>query len=231
MESLEAIAASHARHGHIQEVILQNFVPHPRYYGREVADIADEAASERWAGDGSPLGDEEAHAVVGVRSDPRGHEAAGRGDEAAHARRRHPDPAEPRRVVGRAGRGGRHRPRRPVGQRRPHLARARLPEPASGPKAPRPAGLRSDRAPLRLPAVPRPGVDGAGRARRRQAQVLELHPAPRLRAAHGQGRRSGAGAGGDRARAARAGAERGRAGGAVRRDAPRGDRGDARRRR
>src|SRR4249920_1113089 len=26
--SLEAIAASHSRHGHIQEVILQNFVPH-----------------------------------------------------------------------------------------------------------------------------------------------------------------------------------------------------------
>ena len=31
--SLEALAAVHARHGHIQEVILQNFVPHPRYYG------------------------------------------------------------------------------------------------------------------------------------------------------------------------------------------------------
>jgi FO synthase len=59
VESLEAIAASHARHGHIQEVILQNFVPHPRYYGREVADIADEAAKERWSGDGSPLGNEE----------------------------------------------------------------------------------------------------------------------------------------------------------------------------
>ena len=46
--SLEALAASHARHGHIQEVILQNYVPHPRYYGQEVADIADEAAKRRW---------------------------------------------------------------------------------------------------------------------------------------------------------------------------------------
>jgi len=46
--SLEALAASHARHGHLQEVILQNFVPHPRYYGREVADIADKAARHRW---------------------------------------------------------------------------------------------------------------------------------------------------------------------------------------
>ena len=46
--SLEAIAASHQRHGHIQEVILQNFVPHPRYYGQEVADIADVASTNRW---------------------------------------------------------------------------------------------------------------------------------------------------------------------------------------
>src|SRR3954463_4269360 len=36
--SLEALAAVQGRHGHIQEVILQNFVPHPRYYGREVAE-------------------------------------------------------------------------------------------------------------------------------------------------------------------------------------------------
>jgi FO synthase len=48
-EALEAIAAVHAEYGHIQEVILQNFVPHPRYYGAEVADIADEASRERWA--------------------------------------------------------------------------------------------------------------------------------------------------------------------------------------
>jgi FO synthase len=46
--SLEALAAVHARHGHLQEVILQNFVPHPRYYGQEVADIAEEAAERRW---------------------------------------------------------------------------------------------------------------------------------------------------------------------------------------
>ncbi len=47
-ESLEAIAALHAEHGHIQEVILQNFVPHQRYYGQEPARIADEAAREYW---------------------------------------------------------------------------------------------------------------------------------------------------------------------------------------
>ncbi|MGH2984176.1 MAG: 7,8-didemethyl-8-hydroxy-5-deazariboflavin synthase subunit CofG, partial [Solirubrobacterales bacterium] len=47
--SLEALAEVRERHGHIQELILQNFVPHPRYYGREVAEIADAAARERWA--------------------------------------------------------------------------------------------------------------------------------------------------------------------------------------
>jgi FO synthase len=52
VESLEALAASHRRHGHLQEVILQNFVAHPRYYGAEVADIAEEAAQERWKGEG-----------------------------------------------------------------------------------------------------------------------------------------------------------------------------------
>jgi FO synthase len=49
VESLEALAAVHERHGHLQEVILQNFVPHPRYYGRDVAEIADQSARDRWA--------------------------------------------------------------------------------------------------------------------------------------------------------------------------------------
>jgi FO synthase len=48
-DSLDELARIHARHGHIQEVILQNFVPHPDYYGREPAEIADAAARERWA--------------------------------------------------------------------------------------------------------------------------------------------------------------------------------------
>ena len=48
MQSLEALAAVHAEHGHLQEVILQNFVPHQRYYGEEPAKIADEAAREYW---------------------------------------------------------------------------------------------------------------------------------------------------------------------------------------
>src|SRR3954465_10009398 len=35
--ALKALAAVHAEHGHLQEVILQNFVPHASYYGREPA--------------------------------------------------------------------------------------------------------------------------------------------------------------------------------------------------
>ena len=52
VESLEALADLHREYGHLQEVILQNFVPHPRYYGQEVADIADESSRKRWQEDG-----------------------------------------------------------------------------------------------------------------------------------------------------------------------------------
>ncbi len=57
MDSLAALAEQHGRHGHIQEVILQNFVPHQRYYGEEPAEIADAAAREYWrtgVADGRP---------------------------------------------------------------------------------------------------------------------------------------------------------------------------------
>jgi len=46
--SLEALAAVNAEFGHLQEVILQNFVPHRRYYGEEPAQIAGEAAERFW---------------------------------------------------------------------------------------------------------------------------------------------------------------------------------------
>ena len=47
-QALEALAAVHAEFGHLQELILQNFVPHQSYYGREPAEIADAAAGEYW---------------------------------------------------------------------------------------------------------------------------------------------------------------------------------------
>jgi FO synthase len=50
--ALEALAEVHGEHGHLQEVILQNFVPHPRYYGAEPAEIAD--AAQRSQAHGEP---------------------------------------------------------------------------------------------------------------------------------------------------------------------------------
>ncbi|MDO8189597.1 5-amino-6-(D-ribitylamino)uracil--L-tyrosine 4-hydroxyphenyl transferase CofH, partial [Conexibacter sp. CPCC 205706] len=55
--SLEALAGVHREYGHIQEVILQNFVPHDRYYGQDVGRIADQAAKDYWrtgVADGRP---------------------------------------------------------------------------------------------------------------------------------------------------------------------------------
>ena len=49
MAALGALAAVHAEHGHLQEVILQNFVPHDSYHGQEPAQIADAAARRRWS--------------------------------------------------------------------------------------------------------------------------------------------------------------------------------------
>jgi FO synthase len=48
LAALEALAELQREYGHLQEVILQNFVPHQSYYGREPAQIADAAASEYW---------------------------------------------------------------------------------------------------------------------------------------------------------------------------------------
>jgi FO synthase len=45
MAGLEALAGFE----NLQEVILQNFVPHRRYYGEEPADLAEAAARRRWA--------------------------------------------------------------------------------------------------------------------------------------------------------------------------------------
>ncbi len=44
VDALRRIAESHDRYGHIQEVILQNYVPHPNYYGHDVGEIADHTA-------------------------------------------------------------------------------------------------------------------------------------------------------------------------------------------
>ena len=52
--SLEALAELQREYGHIQEVILQNFVAHPRYYGAEPAEIAERSQA---AGPDTPTPD------------------------------------------------------------------------------------------------------------------------------------------------------------------------------
>jgi FO synthase len=71
VESLEALAKLHERYGHLQEIILQNFVPHPRYYGAEVAEIADQASRRRWGGESdAPAGATDGEAPAGASDSP-----------------------------------------------------------------------------------------------------------------------------------------------------------------
>lgn len=46
--SLEALGAVQREFGHLQEVILQNFVPHRRYYGEDTGAVATDAAERYW---------------------------------------------------------------------------------------------------------------------------------------------------------------------------------------
>ncbi len=81
MAALEALAGF----GHLQEVILQNFVPHRRYYGEEPAEIATEAAEAYWRTglhDGPDVPAPAWSSPVTVD----GHGAAGAGGAAADAR-------------------------------------------------------------------------------------------------------------------------------------------------
>jgi len=55
VQALGALAEVHAEHGHLQEVILQNFVPHPRYYGAEPAEIADAAQQAGESGEAAAM--------------------------------------------------------------------------------------------------------------------------------------------------------------------------------
>ena len=194
VESLEALARSHERHGHLQEVILQNFVPHPRYYGREVADIADQAARERWAEAGPPGANLEAPGRgPGLRA-ARGELSSQLGDRGHRSglirecKRLMPDVGVqvPPNLsdwwaelveAGATDLGG-------LSANGDHISPEHaFPSPASGAQGAGAEGVCADRAALRLPAVHGPRVDGAGGPRRDQAQVLELHPAARVRAA------------------------------------------------
>jgi FO synthase len=135
MAALEALAGF----GHLQEVILQNFVPHRRYYGEEPADIATERPRAYWR-----TGLHEGPTCPrrhGRRRSPSRTWSASSPRRAADARGRHPDPAEPRRLVAAARRAGATdlggcRPtattsRPSTRSRRPHQVRKRLARTAS----------------------------------------------------------------------------------------------------
>ena len=119
MAALEALAGF----DHLQEVILQNFVPHRRYYGEEPAEIATEAAEAYWRTglhDGPDVPAPAWSSPVTVEDMERLVREARR----LLPGRRDPGPAEPGGLVAAARRGRRDRPRRPERERRPHLARA-----------------------------------------------------------------------------------------------------------
>ena len=136
--ALRALAAVHAEHGHLQEVILQNFVPHRRYYGEEPAEIATEAA-ERVLAHGPAGAGRRAGPGLGHAGHARRDARAGGAARELHAGRRRAGAAQPGRLVARARRRRRDRPRRPQRQRRPHLARAPVPLAAPGAPAARAA--------------------------------------------------------------------------------------------
>jgi FO synthase len=66
-EALDVLAEINSRHGHIQEVIIQNFVPHDSYYGEDVGELADAASARFWeSGIGEPSGAELPDWATGV---------------------------------------------------------------------------------------------------------------------------------------------------------------------
>ncbi len=93
MASIAKLAELHEQHGHLQEVILQNFVPHQNYYGREPAQIAGDAAQEYWRTGVEPWAPE-CSARVGQRRQSRRPQAPHRRDQEADAGHRNPGAAQ-----------------------------------------------------------------------------------------------------------------------------------------
>ena len=215
MASLEALAGF----DHLQEVILQNFVPHRRYYGEEPAEIATEAAEGYWR---TGLARRAGSTTRPTWANPVTIDDMKR--LIAETRRLMPDvgiQVPPNladwwpELVAR----GRDRPRRPVGQRRPHLARA--PVPVAAPRCASGSPPTASRSPSAC-ASTRSTSTRSGMAPR----VLEVIRAPAT-ASFMPRRRGGALRPGTIERARDGPALAGGARGAVRREPARGDRGHA----
>ena len=175
LAALRAIAASHARHGHVQEVIVQNFLPKPGTSmapGRRLP-ARGPAVGHRRGAPGAPARGPRPGAAQPLR---RSRPAAGRGHRRLGRRvPGHGRPREPRaglagaRRAARGHRGGRAHPRPPAD---------RLPAVRARPRAlagPGPALRRARRLRCRGPGPRRLVVlgwreppAGAGRAGRRR---------------------------------------------------------------
>src|SRR3954453_8989234 len=233
IEALRALAEVQAEYGHIQEVILQNFVPPQKYYGQEPAQIADETQRRvtrgadplvtelslpPWA-DVVTLDDmrvlvracQELMPGVGIQIPPNLSDWwLPLVDDGATD------------LGGLSANGDHISPEHPFPS--VHEMRKRLPPGRQAARAARP-GARG--AALRVSPVHERGLARAGRARRDQDQALVLHPEERFRAPGGASDPARPGAGRDRAGGRRGEPGRGRADRPVRRDPPRGDRGHA----
>jgi FO synthase len=94
--SLQALADAHGEYGHVQEVIIQNFVPHQRYYGEEPAEIADAAARAYWHTgiglEGEAEGEADVDETAGAEGEPGGEDGSEGAAEAGVERPRLPLP-------------------------------------------------------------------------------------------------------------------------------------------
>ena len=179
LAALEAIAASHRRHGHVQEVIVQNFLPKP---GTTMRDHPRLPARGPCAGD---------------RVGPAG--AAGRGARPGPTEPLRPRPA--RRPAGRGdrrlGRGlpghpGPREPRTPLARRRHAARRDRGPRPGAGAPADGLPRVRRAAGPLVGPGDPVPGAGplrcGVVGSRRPRCDLARTAPGRRERRHRCRGR-------------------------------------------
>ena len=170
-ERTEAALEALAGFDHLQEVILQNFVPHRRYYGEEPAEIATVTAEGFWR---TGLHDGPVHDAPGWAS-PVGIEDMKR--LIAETRRLMPGIGiqVPPNLDWWSGRRGRHRPRRPVRQRRPHLPEHLFPSPHQVRRRLAEDGVALAER-LCVPALHRPRVDRPARARRDPRPISPFIP-------------------------------------------------------
>ena len=161
-------------YGHLQEVILQNFVPAPpllrRGAGRDRRRAA--RATSYWRDRARPP-PVARRCPTGLRGHDRRHARARRGRPRAAARRRHPGAAEPLGLVAGAGRGRRDRPRRACRANGDHISPEHpFPSPHQVRRRLAADGVALTERLCVYPQLHRPRVGRPGRARRDHGALL-----------------------------------------------------------